>query len=137
MNFKDKTYNIVPAISENDKDSIEKNSDNADRILVIRGSNTNVQNAEFEIKKIILEYPVTITKEFFVPQYACGRIIGKGGSSIKEISRASNCKISLIENKDINNDLPYDSSKDLLKIIRIKGSNEKISFAEVIIEKLN
>ncbi|RNA19559.1 tudor and KH domain-containing -like [Brachionus plicatilis] len=138
MNFRDKICSIDPLISEADKDSSEKILENPDRILVIRGSNKNVQNAEFEIKKMILEYPIFITKEFFVPQYACGRIIGKGGSTIKELSRASNCKISLIESREISKKDDLDdqdvTSKDLLKIVRIKGSSEKISFAEELIK---
>lgn len=135
MNFKDKFSTNDPQISQTE-DSNEIISESSERILVIRGSNKNVQNAEFEIKKMILEYPILITKEFFVPQYACGRIIGKGGSSIKEMSRASSCKISLLEaresNENLNTEESNGPSKDLLKIVRIKGSSEKISFAEVV-----
>ena len=41
------------------------------------------------IKKLIAETPVLIKVEVLVPQAACGRIIGRGGQTIREMSSVS------------------------------------------------
>ena len=50
--------------------------DDSDKTLVIRGSNINIQHAELEIKKLILDMPMVLVEEYYVPDYACGKIIG-------------------------------------------------------------
>lgn len=66
-----------------------------DRVLVIRGSQVNVFRAEIEIRGMILDSPHKLTEYFYVPDEACGRIIGRRGATIKEISSLSNCVIKL------------------------------------------
>lgn len=96
--------------------------------------------------------PVLLTEEYYVPDYACGRIIGRNGSNIKEISSVSNCKVKLIDrigtsssnssiiSSNSNNALNNKISKEMLdtekniakKVISITGSYEQIQYAKVI-----
>ena len=84
-----------------------------------------------------------LTEEYYIPEYVCGRIIGKGGSSIKEICSASNCKVKLhdkIRNSSSSDDLNADlemlgacesnvnASK---KLITLTGTSEQIAHAKV------
>ena len=120
--------------------------DDSDKTLVIRGSNINIQHAELEIKKLILDMPMVLVEEYYVPDYACGKIIGRGGSSIKEISKTSNCKIKLTDRmysqkKTKNNgklitQITESSSTETInrsqtKIVTLSGSNEEILSAKV------
>ena len=66
-----------------------------DRILEIRGEREKVHNAEARIKKIIAETPPIVSEEVSVPQSAVGRIIGRMGQTIRELSRASGKKLNL------------------------------------------
>ncbi|CAF0784890.1 unnamed protein product [Brachionus calyciflorus] len=126
MNFKDRlNQNLTEQNGlESNQENNEVNQKEPDRILVIRGSNINVQRAEFEIKKFILDNPISITQDFYVPQYACGRIIGKGGQTIREISSPSIETLS---------DIPENSTDQTFRVIRITGSNERISFAKELV----
>lgn len=45
--------------------------------------------AEIRIKEIIANTPKHVETEMFVPQESCGRIIGKGGQSIRELCSVS------------------------------------------------
>lgn len=134
INFKDK--NVTNSSDKNDV---------TEKILLIRGSSMNAQKAELEIKRLILDNPMPLTEEYFVPDFACGRIIGKGGQNIKEISQMSNCRIKLsdkiysMENKQ-HVDL-YDklvSSENVAKKkITISGTTEQILCAKVFRKKFN
>ena len=73
---------------EKEKDGEEKD-ENRQRILEIRGEREKVHSAEMRIRKLIAETPVLIKVEVVVPQAACGRIIGRGGQTIREISSVS------------------------------------------------
>ena len=114
---------------------------NVEHIIVIRGSSVNAQLAEIEIKKLVLDMPMQLTEEYFVPDYACGRIIGRGGANIKEMSMISNCKIKLkdkfgstVLNKSSMSDLtPIDDDPNSVqrKVISLTGSFEQIAHAKV------
>ena len=75
LNFKD-----------DDDDSSRQKSD---RIVVIRGGREKAKRAELMVLKVLSELPVIVTEEIFVPQRACGRIIGKGGQNIRDMGRVS------------------------------------------------
>lgn len=148
INFKDSnTQNGNNEKNAASNGNIDANG-TTDRILVIRGSNVNVQRAEFDIKRMILEFPVSLTEEYYVPDYACGRIIGKGGATIREMTNMSNCRIKLLEkstkqanslisstDKSSQQLLSSDSQASLTnyskKMISISGSFEQIAFAKV------
>lgn len=60
-----------------------------DKTLLIQGEREKVKRAEIVVKKVIAEQPVIRSEEVFVPQHACGRIIGKGGQTIRHMSSVS------------------------------------------------
>jgi len=64
-------------------------SESEERIVLIQGEREKAKRAEILVKKIIAEQPVIRTEEIFIPQRACGRIIGKGGQTIRHL-----CSIS-------------------------------------------
>jgi transcription antitermination factor NusA-like protein len=83
---------------------------------------------------------VPLTEEYYVPEYCVGRIIGRGGQNIKEISVISNCKVKFMDRMNQNksnskaNDI-NESTKELTKsqkkIISLTGSVEQINSAKV------
>lgn len=63
------------------------------RTVVIRGEREKARKAEFLINKIINEQPKILTEEYYVPQKCCGRIIGRGGTTIRHLSKISGKKM--------------------------------------------
>ena len=61
--------------------------------MVIRGSRERIKHAEVLIKKIVDEQPVLEKVTVEIPQRVVGRIIGKGGKTIRQL-----CKISGADN---------------------------------------
>ena len=102
-----------------------------------------MQRAELEIKRIIVDMGSLLTEEYYVPDSVCGRLIGKGGSSIKEICNSSNCKVKIndkirVSNSadEINTDLELlganESNQNLArKLITLTGTSEQIQHAKV------
>jgi len=64
-------------------------SESEERILLIQGEREKAKRAEILVKKIIAEQPVIRTEEIFIPQRACGRVIGKGGQTIRHMCSVS------------------------------------------------
>jgi hypothetical protein len=149
-----KDQNLRGSNTANDKSQQQQQEDpNADRILVIRGSRVEVQRAELEIKRMLVDMPVTFTEKLFVPEYACGLIIGKGGANIKEMQSISSCRINLIDNLNqsdrnkISNELMAKANPSMLEaqakncsrnkpVVTINGSFEQIMQAKVRIVKI-
>lgn len=106
-------------------------------VMVVRGSAACAQRAELEIKRLVLDMPIALTKEFLVPEYACGRIIGRGGGAVREMSLLSNCKIQVDKKcvKDISkNDFTVIGNLENLntcKVVSLTGSFEQIETAKV------
>jgi len=75
----------------------EEGGENEERIVLIQGEREKAKRAEILVKKIIAEQPVIRTEEVFVPQRACGRIIGKGGQTIRNMSSVSGKHISCVK----------------------------------------
>ena len=126
-----------------------------ERILLIRGSKQDAVRAELEIRGLLLDMPALLTREFYVPDYACGRIIGRQGSAIKEICNLSSCKVVLVDGRNNDNSEKKSISRDLLmkasveilnsdfynrsnrRIISITGTNEQIIYAqELVLQKI-
>ena len=72
----------------------EESSENGERIVLIQGEREKAKRAEILVKKIIAEQPVIRTEEIFIPARACGRIIGKGGQTIRNMSSLSGEDVS-------------------------------------------
>lgn len=85
-----------------------------------------------------------------MPEYACGRIIGRGGASIREISTLTNCKVNIDKKHSHSsvqdqpagalNEIPLigggssildNDSKSKTKLISLAGSVEQIEAAKV------
>jgi len=69
--------------------------ENGDRVCVIRGLPQDVTLAESMIEKFVMEQPVVSTHTISVPQSCVGRIIGKGGESIRQIQDMSRAKVTV------------------------------------------
>ncbi|XP_046857698.1 uncharacterized protein LOC124451114 isoform X2 [Xenia sp. Carnegie-2017] len=65
------------------------------RTIVVRGSREGIKHAEVLIKQIIAEQPVKEKIRVDVPQYLIGRIIGKGGKTIRQLCRTSGARIEI------------------------------------------
>ncbi|XP_029049478.2 tudor and KH domain-containing protein homolog [Osmia bicornis bicornis] len=94
----------------------------SERICIIRGSHEATQLAEKMIKSIIENQPIIEIYEMYVPQKACGRIIGKGGEVIQHIQISSGAKIIVESGYD-----PYNPNVE--RRIIIKGTSEQIAAA--------
>ncbi|KAL1464777.1 hypothetical protein WDU94_004395 [Cyamophila willieti] len=98
------------------------------RILTIRGSSDSVHNAESLIYSQINNQPVIEVKEIFIPTSAVGRVIGKVGTSIKEIIKKSNAKVEVDSNRT-------DSVRSETTKVTIRGTVEQIATAVELINK--
>ena len=63
--------------------------------------------------------------EMFIPDYACGYLIGKHGSSIKDIQESSKARLTM-EGKIIDN-----LEKKKFSRLIISGTSEQIAAAKV------
>uniref|UniRef100_A0A8D8Q077 Tudor and KH domain-containing protein n=1 Tax=Cacopsylla melanoneura TaxID=428564 RepID=A0A8D8Q077_9HEMI len=107
----------------------DENDENSTiRTLTIRGSSDSVQNAESLVYSQINNQPVIEVKEIFIPTSAVGRVIGKVGTSIKEIIKKSNAKVEVDSNRT-------DSVRSETTKVTIRGTVEQISTAVELINK--
>jgi hypothetical protein len=106
-----------------------------------------VGQAELEIKRLILDIPVQLTEEYYVPEYACGRIIGRSGVNIKDIQKMSNCQVKVVDgvrkscstfstgsasSNQISHELINTENSSVAKrIVTIQGGAEEIALAKV------
>ncbi|OWF36372.1 tudor and KH domain-containing protein-like [Mizuhopecten yessoensis] len=104
-----------------------KRDSGEDRVLVIRGSTDQAQEAELLVRKTINEMPTLLTEEIQVPVKALGRIIGRNGDSIRQISRSSNARVYI--------DRAREEPRDITKKVSIIGSREQIDIAKSLIEE--
>ena len=85
---------LIHRLDFNDRET-EKKEVNGDenekneRILLIRGEREKVLKAKMKVKQLIEAQPPIVSTEMVVPQLAIGRIIGKGGQTIREMCRSS------------------------------------------------
>ncbi|XP_060582030.1 tudor and KH domain-containing protein-like [Ruditapes philippinarum] len=101
--------------------------EDADRTVIIRGTPESAQSAECRIRHILANMPVMVQSEMEVPKYALGRIIGRGGESIRHMSRASQTKILIDKTRSGSHDKP--------QIITIVGSQDQIIVAKSLIQE--
>ncbi|XP_046607196.1 tudor and KH domain-containing protein homolog [Neodiprion virginianus] len=98
-----------------------------DRICKIRGKPESVHLAQIMIENIIANQPVIEVYETYIPQRACGRIIGRGGDTINHIQAVSGAKI-MVESSSYKNP---DSNQRII----IKGTAEHIAAALALVEE--
>ncbi|CAG5116492.1 unnamed protein product, partial [Candidula unifasciata] len=102
-------------------------SNNSSRILVIQGTPESAHQAELLVHQVIAETPTVLTEEIEVPRYAIGRIIGKGGVTIRELTSVSGAKIVIDRNENFTN-------PDHPKTVTLSGSRKQIDCALVLIQ---
>ncbi|XP_078390276.1 tudor and KH domain-containing protein [Cetorhinus maximus] len=96
----------------------------AERLLTIIGSPVQVCKAKVAIHQLLAE-SVKITEELRVPHRAVGRIIGRGGESIREICRSTGAKIVCEETGKL--------LLDMSRSVRISGTRQEVASAKALI----
>ena len=102
------------------------------RRLLIRGQRELVYQAEIELRRMIADLPRYEQIEVFVPENACGFLIGRNGSSIREIRDCSKARLNFEKN------IIDHCENQRLTRLTISGTNEQIATAKVeqnLIEK--
>ncbi|XP_067831990.1 tudor and KH domain-containing protein [Heptranchias perlo] len=109
------------------EDSEEADGDEgaAERLLTIVGSPVQVCKAKVAIHQLLAE-GVKITEELHVPHRAVGRIIGRGGESIRAICRNTGAKI-VCEKETCEQIL------DMRRSVRISGTRQEVAAAKALI----
>lgn len=105
----------------------DEEGQSSERTLLIQGEREKVKRAEIVIKKVIAEQPVIRTEDVFVPQRACGRIIGKGGQTIRHMSAVSGAKIRI--------DPTSDDISNPLRKCTITGTSDQIASAKGLLNE--
>lgn len=90
---------MIKEIQENTETQIKFSDENdveaTERICIIRGKPESIRLAEAFISNIIRNQPVIETHEMEVAQKHVGKIMGKGGESIKQIQNISSAKVTI------------------------------------------
>ncbi|XP_052097601.1 tudor and KH domain-containing protein-like [Mytilus californianus] len=107
--------------TDNNRDSQEE------RGVVIRGTPEAAQMAENMIRKIIAELPVIVTEEMVVPGKCLGRIIGRNGETIRQMSRTSKAKVYV--------DRSAGDYRESERTVTITGTKENIELAKSMIQE--
>lgn len=75
---------------DNEEEEVEEEDEKKRmRTILVRGSRERTKHAEVLVRKVIAEQPAVETSTMEVPQKAIGRVIGKGGTTIRQLSRIS------------------------------------------------
>lgn len=100
-----------------------------ERVLLISGFPVQVCKAKAAIHQILSENS-TVSEQLSVPQRSVGRIIGRGGETIRSICKASGAKITC--------DKESDGSLLLSRLIKISGTQKEVAAARhLILEKVS
>ncbi|BFZ14053.1 hypothetical protein BsWGS_17092 [Bradybaena similaris] len=113
---------------ENGKAGSGDSDSKASCTLVIQGTPQSAQQAELMVHQLIAELPVILTEEIELPSYAIGRIIGKGGVTVREITSMSGAKIMIDRNEDFKN-------SGIPRTVALTGSRQQIDCALVMIQE--
>lgn len=105
----------------------DNRADDSDRTLLIRGTPEAAQSAECLVRKVIADMPVIVQEEITVPSHCLGRIIGRNGETIRQMSRASKTKIYIDRTKDDYRDQP--------RVVTISGAKAQIEIAKSLIQE--
>ncbi|XP_069074407.1 tudor and KH domain-containing protein isoform X4 [Pleurodeles waltl] len=98
-----------------------------ERVLLISGFPVQVCKAKAAIHQILAEN-VKVTEKIHVPQRAVGRIIGRGGDTVKGICKSSGAKI-------VCDREPGDCKLALTRLITVTGSEKEVKLAKRMIEE--
>ncbi|KAG6929330.1 tudor and KH domain containing, partial [Chelydra serpentina] len=100
-----------------------------ERVLLISGFPVQVCRAKAAIHQILVDN-APVSEQFFVPQRAVGRIIGRGGETVRAICRSSGARV--VCEKETDNALC------LTRLISLSGTRKEVNAAkQLILEKLS
>ncbi|XP_022419990.1 tudor and KH domain-containing protein isoform X3 [Delphinapterus leucas] len=100
-----------------------------ERVLLISGFPVQVCKAKAAIHQILTE-STPVSEQLSVPQRSVGRIIGRGGETIRSICKASGAKI--------NCDKESEGTLLLSRLIKISGTQKEVAAAKhLILEKVS
>ncbi|XP_014453257.2 tudor and KH domain-containing protein isoform X1 [Alligator mississippiensis] len=100
-----------------------------EQMLLISGFPVQVCRAKAAIHQILTESAL-VSEQFFVPQRVVGRIIGRGGETVRAITRSSGAKVTC--------EREAESSLSLTRLISLSGTQKQVATAkQLILEKLS
>ncbi|XP_077012106.1 tudor and KH domain-containing protein isoform X2 [Tamandua tetradactyla] len=100
-----------------------------ERVLLISGFPVQVCKAKAAIHHILTE-SATVSEQLSVPQRSVGRIIGRGGETIRSICKASGARITC--------DKESEGTLLLSRLIKISGTQKEVAAAKhLILEKVS
>ncbi|XP_060478821.1 tudor and KH domain-containing protein isoform X1 [Panthera onca] len=100
-----------------------------ERVLLISGFPVQVCKAKAAIHQILTEN-TPVSEQLSVPQRSVGRIIGRGGETIRSICKASGAKITC--------DKESEGTLLLSRLIKISGTQKEVAAAKhLILEKVS
>ncbi|NWS65139.1 TDRKH protein, partial [Chunga burmeisteri] len=107
---------------------VEGEDEGEEAALLISGSPSQVCQAKAAIHQIVTE-SAPVSEQLCVPQRAVGRIIGRGGETVRGICRSSGAKV-LCERE-------ADASLAPVRVIQLSGTRKEVAAAKkLIMEKL-
>ncbi|XP_065429674.1 tudor and KH domain-containing protein isoform X1 [Chrysemys picta bellii] len=108
---------------------VEVEDSGEERVLLISGFPVQVCRAKAAIHQILVDN-APVSEQFFVPQRAVGRIIGRGGETVRAICRSSGARV--VCEKETDNALC------LTRLISLSGTRKEVTAAkQLILEKLS
>ncbi|XP_010565220.1 PREDICTED: tudor and KH domain-containing protein [Haliaeetus leucocephalus] len=107
---------------------VEREDEGEETVLLISGSPSQVCRAKATIHQIVMESTL-VSEQLCVPQRAVGRIIGRGGETVRGICRSSGAKV-LCEHE-------ADAGLAPVRVIQLSGTRKEVAAAkELIMKKL-
>ncbi|NXA27582.1 TDRKH protein, partial [Ibidorhyncha struthersii] len=107
---------------------VEREDESEETALLISGSPSQVCRAKAAIHQIVRE-STPVSEQLCVPQRAVGRIIGRGGETVRGICRSSGAKV-LCERE-------ADAGPAPVRVIQLSGTQKEVAAAKkLIMEKL-
>ncbi|XP_029437721.1 tudor and KH domain-containing protein isoform X2 [Rhinatrema bivittatum] len=98
-----------------------------ERVLLLSGTPVQVCRAKATIHRILSEN-MPVSEEILVPQRAVGRIIGRGGETVRVISKSSGAKVSCAREPD-------SSPLALTRTITLTGTQKEVEAAKQLIQE--
>uniref|UniRef100_A0A8C8AG43 Tudor and KH domain containing n=1 Tax=Otus sunia TaxID=257818 RepID=A0A8C8AG43_9STRI len=107
---------------------VEEEDEGEETTLLISGSPSQVCQAKAAVHQIVAE-STPVSEQLCVPQRAVGRIIGRGGETVRGICRSSGAKV-LCERE-------ADAGLSPVRVIQLSGTRKEVAAAKkLIMEKL-
>ncbi|XP_052654039.1 tudor and KH domain-containing protein isoform X1 [Harpia harpyja] len=107
---------------------VEREDEGEETVLLISGSPSQVCRAKATVHQIVMESTL-VSEQLCVPQRAVGRIIGRGGETVRGICRSSGAKV-LCEHE-------ADAGLAPVRVIQLSGTRKEVAAAkELIMKKL-